>query len=615
MVSRWIANTIQSGYRLQFHTSPPPFVGVLETTLTSEIQNQTLAKEVADLLLRGAVELVPPQLRLGGHYSRYFLVPKKPEKGGGLRPILDLRGLNPYITKMWFHMISNRELLEGISPGEWFVSIDLKDAFYHVAIHPQYYKYLRFSFQGVAYQYRVLPFGYALAPRTFSLVLQTALEPLLRRGITVRYYLDDLLVQSSSRLQAMLDSEAVVHHLSHLGFHVNVEKSSFIPRQTAEYLGIHLDSTTMTARLSDIRVASTLAMANRMYSQPLVTSGSVQRLLGLMASAHAVVPLGLLYARPIQRWYAMLHLDPVRDRMRLIHFPPQLLPFLHHWTLRSYLEEGVPLGLPVGHLSVFTDASELGWGGVVGGLYVGGLWDPGETRHINVLELLAVQLVLLHFQSRLQGRHVLIRSDNTATCAYLNKNGGSKSPQLHSVASEILVWSRLHLRSIKASHISGVLNVGADLMSRGGPVEMEWSLHPEIVSQIWHIYGLASVDLFASSVNTKCPLWYSVRHESTVSLGVDALGHSPWPPGLLYAFPPVVLLLSLLHRVRAERRTVIIVVPEEPRARWFPMLVRLAVLPPWLVPLRPDALSQAGGLIHRPPLLRGGRLMVWLTQG
>ena len=144
---------------------------------------------------------------------------------------------------------------------------------------------------------------------------------------------------------------------------------------------------------------------------------------------------------------------------------------------------------------------------------------------------------------------------------------------------------------------------------------MEWSLHPEIVSQIWHIYGLASVDLFASSVNTKCPLWYSVRHESTVSLGVDALGHSPWPPGLLYAFPPVVLLLSLLHRVRAERRTVIIVVPEEPRARWFPMLVRLAVLPPWLVPLRPDALSQAGGLIRRPPLLRGGRLMVWLTQG
>ena len=139
---------------------------------------------------------------------------------------------------------------------------------------------------------------------------------------------------------------------------------------------------------------------------------------------------------------------------------------------------------------------------------------------------------------------------------------------------------------------------------------MGWGLCLEIVFHIWHIFGLASVDLFAAGEITGCPLWYSVRRESTLSLGVDA-----WPPGLLYAFPPVLLMLSLLHRVRAERRTVIIVVPEEPRARWFPMLVRLAVLPPWLVPLRPDALSQAGGLIRRPPLLRGGRLMVWLTQG
>ena len=44
VVSRWIANTIQTGYRLQFHSSPPPYVGVLETTLTSELHTCTLAR-------------------------------------------------------------------------------------------------------------------------------------------------------------------------------------------------------------------------------------------------------------------------------------------------------------------------------------------------------------------------------------------------------------------------------------------------------------------------------------------------------------------------------------------------------------------------------------------
>ena len=146
-------------------------------------------------------------------------------------------------------------------------------------------------------------------------------------------------------------------------------------------------------------------------------------------------------------------------------------------------------------------------------------------------------------------------------------------------------------------------------------MELEWSLHPDIVSRIWSLFGQASVDLFATSGNTKCPLWFSGHSEPTVSLGVDAFGHSPWPPGLLYAFPPVPLILQLLRRVRREGLRVIMVVPDAPRARWFPLLVRLGVCPPWLVPLRPDALSQAGGLILRPPTLQGCRLAVWLTQG
>ena len=143
---------------------------------------------------------------------------------------------------------------------------------------------------------------------------------------------------------------------------------------------------------------------------------------------------------------------------------------------------------------------------------------------------------------------------------------------------------------------------------------MEWSLHPDIVAQVWRRFGRASVDLFASRENTKCPLWFGV-HERAQSLGVDAMAHSPWPPGLLYAFPPIPLLIPLLDRVVREKRRIIIVAPEAPRMYWYPLLARLALQPPWPVPLRQDALSQAGGQITRPPILRGLRLLVWLTQG
>ena len=49
-------------------------MGVLETALASELQACTLTNEVCDLLLMDAVEVVPPQRMLGGHFLWFFLV-------------------------------------------------------------------------------------------------------------------------------------------------------------------------------------------------------------------------------------------------------------------------------------------------------------------------------------------------------------------------------------------------------------------------------------------------------------------------------------------------------------------------------------------------------------
>ncbi len=45
--------------------------------------------------------------------------------------------------------------------------------------------FLRFAFEGVAYQYKVLPFGLSLAPCTFTQCMDVALSPLRQMGIRI----------------------------------------------------------------------------------------------------------------------------------------------------------------------------------------------------------------------------------------------------------------------------------------------------------------------------------------------------------------------------------------------------------------------------------------------
>ena len=64
--------------------------------------------------------------------------------------------------------------------------------------------------------------------------------------------------------------------------------------------------------------------------------------------------------------------------------------------------------------TIFTDASTQGWGAHMGDSQIAGVWTRSESElQINVLELRAVILGLHHWATVLQGRHVLMATDNT----------------------------------------------------------------------------------------------------------------------------------------------------------------------------------------------------------
>ena len=113
-------------------------------------------------------------------------------------------------------MLTIRRVLQCVKPGDWFTSIDLKDAYFHVTVIPKHRKFLCFSLQGSHYQYNRLPFGYSLAPQTLSKCVETALRPLHATGMRVLFYLDDLLLMARSKEEAAIQTKKLVIHLSNL---------------------------------------------------------------------------------------------------------------------------------------------------------------------------------------------------------------------------------------------------------------------------------------------------------------------------------------------------------------------------------------------------------------
>ncbi len=126
-VSQWVLHTVDRGYKIQFGSCPLLFYGVFPTLVGPE-QALVMEQEVAILLRKEAIEVVPPLDRESGFYSRYFIVPKK---DGGLRPILDLRLLNHSVRWLKFKMLTSKQVVSQIRSEDWFVTIDLKDAYFH----------------------------------------------------------------------------------------------------------------------------------------------------------------------------------------------------------------------------------------------------------------------------------------------------------------------------------------------------------------------------------------------------------------------------------------------------------------------------------------------------
>ena len=582
----WVVEALRVGYRIPFDRRPPLSERPLSLPAYSpqSIKGVALTQELQTLLRKGAVEPAPQS---PGFYSRLFLVQKA---SGSWRPIIDLSTLNDYITSSHFHIETPQSVLCSSRPGDWMVSLDLQDAYLQVPVHHDLRRYLRFVVAGKSYQFRVLCFGLTTAPQVFTRIMAPVSAILHKYGVRMLRYLDDWLILASTELACLQSRDRLLSICTKLGIQVNLTKSSLVPTQSLVYLGMEIRSLPFIARPTPIRVSNLLRLIEEFLSTPSPPASLWRRLLGHLSSLTLLVSGGMLRMRLLQlclkdQW------DFLDDQFQVSWFPLCREDLLW-WVQVAQLREGVSLSLPAPDVSFFSDASDVGWGALVGEHHASGLWSPHQkTFSINLRELLAVQFGLKALEHLLVGLSVALFCDNTTTVAYLRRSGGTFSSTLNATAREVLLWAENHRVRLLPQFIMGSSNVTADALSRPNQViGSEWTLHQEVVDQLVHKWP-AVIDLFATSLTARLPVYFSPASDSRAA-GTDAL-LQPWDDLQAYAFPPIAIIRRVLVKLRSSRNCELtLIAPFWPQREWFPDLLELLSDVPITLSSRKDLLRQ-----------------------
>jgi len=236
--------------------------------------------------------------------------------------------------------------------------------------------------------------------------------------------------------------------------------------------------------------------------------------------------------RPIQL-YLMAHWSP--KTLDLESKIPIKFPLLEHilwWENPLNLLKGCPFHCDPQWVHVSTDASNLGWGAHCLGRHVSGKWQDVDREN----GAKAIHLALKSLSGLLQDKNVMVHSDNSTVVAYINREGGTRSPTLCFLTWEILLWCVEHNVALRCCHIPGRSN---------------------------HI-----------------------------AVSVDAMAFS-WTGMFLYAFPPFSLIPSVIQKWGVSKGcTLILLAPVWTQSPWYPDLLQVKKAGPLILRKRIDLLRQ-----------------------
>lgn len=162
--------------------------------------------------------------------SSMLVVPKGRDD---FRLVIDLRGPNRYINRTPFSMPTLEKILVDLNGSNWFSTIDLSNAFFHIELHENSRHLTNFFTEFGMFRYVRLPFGLCNAPDIFQEVLQ---RKILGACKGVKNYLDDIIVHGETKEEHDTNLAAVLACLEEHNVKINTSKCVFAS-QSVKFLG------------------------------------------------------------------------------------------------------------------------------------------------------------------------------------------------------------------------------------------------------------------------------------------------------------------------------------------------------------------------------------------
>lgn len=278
-----------------------------------------------------------------------------------------------------------------------------------------------------------------------------------------------------------------------------MEKNVLLLSLNISFVGLSLDSVQARVRLTKDREKAVMDF----LPMPCFT-GEIRYhllLLGLMASALVVVPLGCLHVRGIQCWVASAETEPTHlsqsESYSSLHCSTRPQARLYQCS-----DPGHTDGNCAEEVSCHNRCLPVRMGRYLLKENCEGVLRPKNALSPHKPSGFASCQLTKTLLSPPRHWTLCVDKDRLHHCGSLYQRASAmRSLRLHMLAHKLIIWSSKLFRSLRATHVPGVLNCGADLLSRGNPLYAEWKVHSEVARLVWQRIGLPSEGLFAPQEN------------------------------------------------------------------------------------------------------------------
>ena len=187
-----------------------------------------------------------------------------------------------------------------MKPGSYMASIDLKDSYYTLPVHPDHQKFLKFKFNGNLYQYTCLPNGLSSAPRIFTKLLKPVYSTLQGMGHVISGYIDDSYLRSDTYNECTKNITDSSKLITELGFITHSEVCT-VPSQSLVFLGFILNSVTMTVSPTSHKVTKTSEACTCLLNNACPTITQVAEVVSILISNFPSCQYGPLHYRTLEQ--------------------------------------------------------------------------------------------------------------------------------------------------------------------------------------------------------------------------------------------------------------------------------------------------------------------------